>query len=149
MSNLPWHNLGMKKKTQQKIYDLRPDDLIVAVDWCSTGIWFCDSRGKVCNASYKDFELPKSLVERFKFWTSWYNSHSPWNGETIDYALFAAYGRGLAVDLKRIVGDKSRVFYGFRADNKRKCQISEEEIALPDKETMREFLVGKIAEKMM
>jgi hypothetical protein len=138
-----------KRTSQRKIHDLHPGDLIVDVDWGSTGIWFCDSNGKVCNGNYKDFDLPKSLVERFRFWAAWYNSHSPWNGETIDYDLFRAYGRALAVDLKRLVGDKARVFYDFRADNKRKCQISEEEILLPDEAKMREYLVGRIARTMM
>ena len=129
----------IKKEALKKIHDLRPGDVIVDVDWCSTGIWVCNANGKVCNGNYMDFDLPKPLLERFGFWTTWYNSHEPWNGETINYDLFRAYGRGLAVDLKRIVGNKSRVFYGFYFDQKRKYPVSEEEIVLPNEDGLQEY----------
>ena len=130
-----------KKTAQRKIHDLRPGDVIVDVDWCSTGIWFFSKKhNHVCNGFYEDFPFPKALVERFQFWTGWYNSHAPWNGETIDYDLFNAYGRGLAVDVKRIMGNKQRVFYNFYADNKRKCQVAEEEILLPDEKKLCESI---------
>jgi hypothetical protein len=125
--------LKAKKQIQKKVHPLRQGDLIVDVDWSSTGIWLCYSDGKTCNASYEGFEFPKSLIERFHFWTAWHDNHSPWNGETIDYDLFRAYGRALAVDVKRIVKDETRVFYGFYAGKKLKCQVSEEEILLPEK----------------
>jgi hypothetical protein len=124
-------DMRKKQPAPRKPRILRRGDLIVDVDWSSTGMWVCDPEGRVCNCAYKDFAFPKALVERFKFWTEWHDRHAPWNGETGDYDLFRSYGRALAVDVKRSVGNQRRVFYGFYADNQRKCQVSEEEIELP------------------
>ena len=117
------------------VIDLEKGDLIVDVDALSTGLWRHDHL-QVCNTHYGNFDLPEWLVERFKYWTGWYNMYGPYD-ERPDKILFRAYGRSLAVDLKRFVGKEQRVFYGFHADNERKCQVSTEEIVLPDEEKVR------------
>ena len=106
-------------------HNLQQGDLVVDSDWGSTGIWKWH-HGELLNDRYTNHKLPDWLVERFKYWTGWYNSHAPWEGETIDYELHRAYGRSLAVDLKRVLGIKQGVFYGLK-----------DEIILPDEEKVR------------
>lgn len=124
------------KVKQKKEIDLRDGDLIVDVDWSSTGLWL--HRGNVVNVSYAKYKLPPWLVERFRYWTGWYNSKIPEKFDYSDMDLFNAYGRALAIDLKRIVGEKQRVFYGFHADNVRHCQVSTEEILVPDEQLVQQ-----------
>jgi hypothetical protein len=98
----------MKKRKDTKPHcSSQGDDLHVDIDWGSTGIWI-DGRNL---SQYSCLNLPDWLVERFRYWTGWYNSHEPWNGETIDQELFDAYGWSLAVDLKRVVGESHRIFW--------------------------------------
>jgi hypothetical protein len=115
--------------------DLREGDLIVGLDYCSTGLWIYDGV-LVRNTPYSNYHLPGALVERFKYWTGWYNIYGPYD-EGLDWDLLHAYGRSLAVDLKRLVGNEKRVFYGFRADNERHCSVSSEEILLPDEQKVQ------------
>jgi FAD/FMN-containing dehydrogenase len=98
----------MKKRKDTKPHcSSQGDDLHVDIDWGSTGIWI-----EGANLSrYSDLDIPDWLVERFRYWTGWYNSHAPWNGETLDHELFDAYAMSLAVDLKRVVGHRHRIFY--------------------------------------
>jgi hypothetical protein len=116
----------MKKRKDTKPHDssqaCQGDDLHVDIDWGSTGIWI--EGGPL--SRYSDLDLPDWLVERFRYWTGWYNSHAPWNGETIDHELFDAYALSLAVDLKRVVGERHRVF----------CR--EKQIGLVDENKVRE-----------
>ena len=47
----------------------------------------------------------EKLVERFNYWTSWYDTSKPWKRrELVDDQLFEAYGLSLAIDLKRVLG---------------------------------------------
>ena len=119
------------------VIDLKNGDLIVDVDWSSTGLWVCVGTHNA-NVDYVDYELPDWLIGRFDYWTAWFNMNDPQHiGETLDFNLFNAYGRALAVDVKRLVGKEQRVFYGFHADNERHCSVSSEEIVLPDEERLR------------
>lgn len=89
------------------------NELYVDIDWGSSGIWSIeDGRGYV-NDIYGNFDLPDWLVKRFQYWTGWYNcEHQPGDiNEKMDWESFNAYGLSLAVDLKRVVGDKYKVFW--------------------------------------
>jgi hypothetical protein len=120
-----------RKRYPQPPKRLEPGDLIVDTDWGSSGIWECTEQGVANNWDIYQ-QLPAWLVERFNYWTAWSSLGDPRDVNRIDFDLFRAYGRSLAVDLKRLVGNRRRVFYGFRADNARRCQVSSEEIILPD-----------------
>ncbi|MBU1630178.1 hypothetical protein KKD88_03830 [Patescibacteria group bacterium] len=83
-------------------------------DWESTGIWIRrDSHFGY--AEYEDFGLPADLVGRFKYWERWHSDTYPEQSNEqnkMDRDLYDAYGLSLAIDLKRFVEDKHRVFYG-------------------------------------
>ena len=131
---------GVKKTRQPSAGSrLRLGDLIVDIDWGSSGLWMCTKRG-YRNENYRRHHLPKWLVTRFRYWTAWYNSHSPWNDEKIDYSLFQAYGRSLAVDLKRVVGTKRRVIFWLYGLPLSAADFELfEEIVLPDEKDVREY----------
>ena len=131
-----------KAKKPKQTPQLRVGDLIVDVDWGSSGIWICTKSG-IPNDHYSNHDLPRWLVERFKYWTGWWNSHATWEGETIDYSLFQAYGRSLAVDLKRVLGKKQRVFFWFHCvPEAAKAFEVFEEIVLPDDKKVRAAIPG-------
>lgn len=70
------------------------------------------------------------VVERFRYWTGWFNSREPGAVEdTMDWEAFHAYGYALAIDLKRAVGDRYRVICVHR---------DWQEIILPDQELIGE-----------
>ena len=98
-----------KKKATSKQHRLQLRDLIVDVDWGSSGIWICTKDG-IPNDHYSNHDLPEWL----------------------------AYGRSLAVDLKRVLGKKQRVFFWFHCVPKAaRAFESFEEIVLPDEEKVR------------
>ena len=88
------------------------ETLVVDLDYSSTGIW---SKGKDhnSNASYDWLKLPAGLMARFEYWSWWYNRYEPWAKDSEARApnekFFEAYGLSLAIDLKRLVGDKFHV----------------------------------------
>ena len=92
--------------------------LRVDVDFSSTGIWEIKEpkqRTAGVNQSYEMLKLPTWLVERFDYWTSWFDTHEPWNKTPgLDAELWRAYGFSLAIDLKRVLGDDYYVEYGGR-----------------------------------
>lgn len=132
----------MKKTSKKyikphKLYVVGYGDLIVDVDWESSGLWVCEGNRAVC-VSYAAYQLPGWLIERFRYWTGWYSMNDPRHAQaTLDGDLFTVYGRSLAVDVKRMVSKEQRVFYGFRPDKGRRCVVSGEEIILPDEELVR------------
>ncbi len=86
--------------------DLRPNLLMVGKDWGSTVLWGRSSSGKgMANYStYEQFGLPSSLIERFDYWSAWYEKCTPEKiSEDLDWAQWSAYGLALAIDLKRVV----------------------------------------------
>ncbi len=92
--------------------------LRIDVDFGSSGIWEITEPGQryagTCRA-YESLKLPAALVQRFDYWTSWFDAHEPWNGTPgFDTELFRAYGFSLAIDLKRVLGDDFYVEYGGR-----------------------------------
>ncbi len=86
--------------------------IYVDVDWGSTGIWIVEP-GLYANADYALFDLPEWLVERFDYWTWWFNG-MPFGGfsNQTDWEEFTAYGRSLAIDLKLVLGNEYEVRYG-------------------------------------
>lgn len=96
-------------------YDTDKGILVVDIDWSSTGIWIRESNGRHANLPYDSLDLPPWLVARFEYWTWWYNRSAPWRSDARDRdpdnVLFGAYGFSLAVDLKRVVGDRFHVEY--------------------------------------
>ena len=92
--------------------------LRVDVDFDSTGIWEvpepCFRYAGKC-VSYSSLGLPEWLIERFDYWTSWFNAHEPWRDTPgLDGELFRAYAFSLAADLKRVLGDDYYIEYGDR-----------------------------------
>ncbi len=115
----------MKRKQKKPYHSPPEDDLRVDIDWGSSGIWTRDLKMR----HYSDLKLPDWLVDRFRYWIGWYNSQQPERvSETLDSELFDAYGLSLAVDLKRVVGERRRVFYVGR----------KKEIVLVDERRVRE-----------
>lgn len=92
------------------------ESIHVWCDWESTGIWTpMDEEGHLANDEYERFNLPQDLITRFKYWERWFSDAVPgWNNKQnkTDKKLYDAYGLSLAVDLKRFIGEKHRVFYG-------------------------------------
>ncbi len=88
----------------------------VWVDWESTGLWIERESGGLANMEYEHFDLPKDMVERFKYWTAWFSNRRPEMEDKqnqIDDELFRAYGISLAIQLK-LWQDEYRVFYGHK-----------------------------------
>lgn len=87
------------------------------IDWSSTGKWVKIKNAGWANTQYEDYDLPKWLIERFNYWTEFYNSYP---SETIEKDMnwdqFEAYGISLAVDLKRVLGNEYNVFYGSQTE---------------------------------
>ncbi len=79
--------------------------------WCNrenTGIWVVANNGRLINAKYDDFKLPPNLIERFKQWGQ--------QVDATDVKSFNGCGLELAMDTKRYLGDKYRIFYRY-SDN--------------------------------
>lgn len=92
--------------------------LRIDVDWGSTGIWeIKEPKQRYAGrcVAYEGLNLPKWLVDRFEYWTTWHDAHEPWK-ETpgLDSELWRAYAFSLAIDLKRTLGDDYYVEYGGR-----------------------------------
>ena len=94
-------------------YDTDKDILVVDVDWSSTGIWIRGADGRNKHLGYDWLILLPWLVARFEYWTWWYNRWEFWTpgaeDRKPDDTLFEAYGFSLAIDLKRVVGDRYHV----------------------------------------
>jgi len=105
------------------------ETLVVKLDWSSTGIW---SKGKdhYSNASYDWLKLPAGLMARFEYWSWWYNRSAPEQKDSAsrepNEKFFEAYGLSIAIDLKRVVGDRFHV--EFRG----------EKIEVPNPKTLHE-----------
>lgn len=83
--------------------------LRIAPDYGGTGIWEIrepKARHAGSWVSYESLGIPKEFIERFNYWTSWYDSYESWNGSPEpDDELFSAYEFALAIDLKRFLGN--------------------------------------------
>lgn len=98
---------------------LKEKIVYVWVDWSSGGIWEPNEDGGISNMSYETFGLSDELIQRFEFWTRWFDDHKPeWTDErnNMDWDLFRSYGISLAVDLKEFLGDEHQVFFGHPTD---------------------------------
>lgn len=97
------------------------DAIYVWVDWESTGLWIhIDGRQELVNVDYERFDLPKELVQRFNYWTAWFNNRKfeiEDEQNQIDHKLFETYGLSLAVDLKLFLQHDYRVFYGHDTED--------------------------------
>jgi hypothetical protein len=93
--------------------DERPNILMISKDWGSTGVWVRTQSGGMANCTtYDRFNFPEWLVRKFDFWSVWYENNDPLEIEKIlDSSLWNAYGLSLAIDVKRIVGDRYVVYY--------------------------------------
>ena len=94
----------------------RPNILMVSQDYGSSAVWLRNQGGGMANcSSYNgfDFNFPDWLICKLDFWSAWHERENDPNEEegTIDWTLFHAYGLSLAIDVKRIVGDKYVVYY--------------------------------------
>ena len=88
--------------------------LMVDVDWSSTGLWVKIKDDGFANTQYEYYDLPQWLLDRFNYWTELFNSQEPTTiEEDLDWDSFNAYGLSLAIDLKRVLGDGYRIFYGY------------------------------------
>jgi len=98
--------------------DTRPNVLMVDKDWGSSVIWVRGRRGGMANCtSYDRFGFPDWLVRRLDLWSAWYGNNDPSEiSKTLDWELWEGYGLALAVDVKRIVGDKYVVSFGTRRE---------------------------------
>lgn len=94
--------------------DKRINIIMVNKDWGSSVLWGRSSTGGMANySSYEHFGFPSWLIERFDYWSNWYESNIPENiSDSLDWDSFEAYGLSLAIDIKRLVGDKFVVYYG-------------------------------------
>ncbi|MCX6906540.1 MAG: hypothetical protein NTY01_00695 [Verrucomicrobia bacterium] len=92
---------------------MKKEGLDVDLDWGSTGIWeYSDDKYLHGNLSYASLRLPPWLIERFDYWTWWFNRMTPETGANApDDDLFEAYGLSLAIDLKLWVGERFDVYY--------------------------------------
>jgi len=100
---------------------LKKEEVWVQIDWDSTGVWVRSDLGNyLANTGYDAFNLPDDLIKRFEYWEEWYSSR-PWpkmidneykEYEIPDQLLFDTYGRSLAIDLKKFLGDTYRVYFG-------------------------------------
>jgi hypothetical protein len=91
--------------------------LRVWVDYGSSGIWeIKEPKQHLAGKCWTpDQEIPAWLLDRFDYWTSWFDVHEPWNSSPgLDGELFHAYGLSLAVDLKRLLGDDYYIEFGGR-----------------------------------
>jgi hypothetical protein len=97
--------------------------------WCnrgSTGIWVAENNGRLINSQYGDFNLPSDLIARFRRWEQLFNDSKPeltdeQNG--FDRKTFNGYGFELAMDTKRFLGDKYRIFYRYSTDSDSDIEI--------------------------
>lgn len=107
---------NIKLAIQAECKDMKQHQLIhVWCDWESTGLWIRGVDGQLENAEHESFDLPQGLIERFKYWERWFSDTYPEQSNEqnkMDPDLYDAYGLSLAIDLKRFVGEKHRVFYG-------------------------------------
>jgi hypothetical protein len=86
-------------------------DVLVDKDWCSTGLWVRGRTSAWANAPYSIFELPNWLLERFEYWSNWFDQCTPEHlNDRPDWKAFCAYELSLAIDLKRVLGDTVHVF---------------------------------------
>lgn len=86
-------------------------DVLVNKDWGSTGVWVPSRSGGWANTSFASLNLPDWLVERFVFWSAWYESRTPEKiDEEFDWDSWNAYELSLAIDLKNFLGNEHRVF---------------------------------------
>jgi len=120
-------------------------NLYVEADWGSSGLWTDnDDEQGVCMVEYEKVNLPKELSDRFTFWHDWFDMRPPEMESTdkdFDRILWENYGYALAVDLKRFVGDKYHVYYGYPYPKRPKV----EEIILTDRPYGdKTFLTAKI-----
>lgn len=91
-----------------------PERLVIDKDWGSSVLWGPSKKyGGLANYStYEEFGFPDWLIRKFDFWSAWYEHNDPLRmDETMDWELWNAYGIALAIDVKRIVGDKYAVYY--------------------------------------
>ena len=66
---------------------------------------------------YQGLDLPQWLIDRMEYWSAWYESYVPEEIEVkMDWESFEAYGLSLAIDLKRIVGNRYVVYYGTKKE---------------------------------
>lgn len=92
--------------------------LRVDVDYGGSGIWEIPEpryRYGGTSISYESLRLPAWLIERFDYWTSWYELDEPWrSSEKKDSELYRAYALSLAIDLKRVLGGDYYIECGGR-----------------------------------
>lgn len=87
--------------------------LMVDVDWSSTGLWVKIKDNGWANTDYEYYNLPSWLIDRFNYWTELFDSQEPTTiEEDLNWDNFNAYGLSLAIDLKRVLGEKYHIYYG-------------------------------------
>lgn len=86
---------------------------MISHDWGSTAVWVRDPGQGWANTSCDWLGLPDELVERMIYWCDWLDSPRPEMPKpAVDCEAASAYELALAIDLKRAVGERFRVFDG-------------------------------------
>jgi hypothetical protein len=89
-----------------------PEKLRVMAEYASSGIWVVKSVGPFRHVmvEYDSLKLPKDLAQRFERWIRKYEFPKGAQAEA-GIQEFNKEGRVLAVELKKHVGEGTRVFY--------------------------------------
>lgn len=85
-------------------------EYLVWTDFGSSALWVRLRRGAWATAGYPA-DLPRELVDRLNFMAAWFDRARPDGGKPQpDWSAYEAYALGLAIDLKRHLGEGAAVF---------------------------------------